>query len=52
LNQLNYFDIAQKAPYDFPPKFAAGYLNRKDVQQSIGVPLNFSANSVPVATCM
>ncbi|KIW73072.1 hypothetical protein PV04_01219 [Phialophora macrospora] len=50
LKNRNYFDIAQKYPYSFPPKWAAGYLNSKPVQQDLGVPLNFSANSVPVAT--
>jgi hypothetical protein len=48
--QRNYFDIAQQYPYSYPPKWAAGYLNSLPVQQDLGVPLNFTANSVPTAT--
>ena len=50
LKNRNYFDIAQTYLYSFPPKWAAGYLNSKPVQQDLGVLLNFSANSVAVAT--
>jgi hypothetical protein len=29
----------------FPPKYAAGYLNRKEIQEELGVPLNFTGLS-------
>ncbi|KAF1958446.1 alpha/beta-hydrolase [Byssothecium circinans] len=44
--QRNVFDIAAPAaPEAFPPKWAAGYLNRADIQQALGVPLNFTGAS-------
>ena len=39
-------------PGSFPPKYAAGYLNTKEVQFDLGVPLNFSGLSTAVATGM
>lgn len=50
LLQLNMFDIAAPAlPESFPPKWAAGYLNDAETQQALGVPLNWTGNSLPVA---
>ncbi|KAK0715340.1 Alpha/Beta hydrolase protein [Lasiosphaeris hirsuta] len=46
----NVFDIAATYPGSFPPKWAAGYLNSLDVQQALGVPLNFSAFGVGPST--
>ncbi|KAH8659941.1 Alpha/Beta hydrolase protein, partial [Xylariales sp. PMI_506] len=40
-----HFDIAAPAINSFPPRWAAGYLNDADVQQALGVPLNFTGNS-------
>ncbi|KAM7196849.1 alpha/beta-hydrolase [Rhypophila sp. PSN 637] len=42
LSGKNVFDITSPILSSFPPKFAAGYLNRQDVQQDLGVPLNFT----------
>ena len=36
-------------PESFPPKWAAGYLNTAEVQQALGVPLNWTGQSLPVA---
>lgn len=43
--QRNIFDIASPYITSFPPKWPAGYLNRGDVQQALGVPLNFTGLS-------
>ena len=43
------FDITAPMLGSFPPKLAAGYLNEADVQQALGVPLNFTGNSVAIA---
>ncbi|KAL7893039.1 Alpha/Beta hydrolase protein [Trichoderma sp. SZMC 28014] len=43
------FDFTQLAPDSFPPKFAAGYLNSREVQLALGVPLNFTGLSTAVA---
>ncbi|KAJ7265059.1 Alpha/Beta hydrolase protein [Mycena rebaudengoi] len=42
------FDFTMVKPNPFPPKFAAGYLNTREVQLALGVPLNFTgfSNSV------
>ncbi|KAH6625182.1 Alpha/Beta hydrolase protein [Boeremia exigua] len=46
----NQFDIAVPAlPESFPPKWAAGYLNDAETQQALGVPLNWTGQSIPVA---
>jgi carboxypeptidase C (cathepsin A) len=46
----NKFDIAApQYPQAFPPKWAAGYLNDADTQRALGVPLNWTGQSVPVA---
>jgi carboxypeptidase D len=37
-------------PSAFPPKYAAGFLNRKPVQTALGVPLNVTGLSDPVST--
>ena len=50
MQQRNLFDIAASALEAFPPKWAAGYLNTAGVQQALGVPLNFTGNSLVVAT--
>ncbi|KAH8895308.1 alpha/beta-hydrolase [Thozetella sp. PMI_491] len=53
LGQLAYggyhFDIAVPATQSFPPKWAAGYLNTAEVQQALGVPLNFTGNSAAIS---
>ncbi|KAK7192631.1 hypothetical protein DPSP01_006571 [Paraphaeosphaeria sporulosa] len=47
---VNYFDIAApKYPIAFPSKTPAGYLNSAEVQAALGVPLNFTGNSVPIS---
>lgn len=48
--QRNLFDIAAPALEAFPPKWAAGYLNNAEVQQALGVPLNFTGNSAVIAS--
>ncbi|UPX17302.1 uncharacterized protein EKO05_0007668 [Ascochyta rabiei] len=46
----NKFDIvAPNLPESFPPKWAAGYLNDAETQQALGVPLNWTGQSLPVA---
>lgn len=48
---LNLFDIsAPVAPEAFPPKWTAGYLNDGEIQQALGVPINFTGASAVVAT--
>ncbi|KAK9778452.1 putative Alpha/Beta hydrolase protein [Seiridium cardinale] len=37
----NQFDVANSAIDPFPPKYAAGFLNSREVQDDVGVPLNF-----------
>jgi carboxypeptidase C (cathepsin A) len=50
-NPRNVFDIgAPAAPEAFPPKWAAGYLNSAEVQQALGVPLNFTGGSAVIMT--
>jgi carboxypeptidase C (cathepsin A) len=50
-SERNVFDIAAPAlPEAFPPKWAAGYLNQAEIQQALGVPLNFTGASAVVAT--
>lgn len=50
LLQQNKFDIAApNLPESFPPKWAAGYLNDAETQQALGVPLNWTGQSIPVA---
>ncbi|KAJ6569504.1 Alpha/Beta hydrolase protein [Mycena capillaripes] len=43
------FDFTQTTPNPFPPKFAAGYLNSREVQLALGVPLNFTGLSSAVS---
>lgn len=47
--QRNVFDITATVPGSFPPKYAAGYLNTKEIQEELGVPLNFSGLSSAVS---
>lgn len=48
--QRNKFDIAApNLPEAFPTKWAAGYLNDAEIQQALGVPLNWTGQSLPVA---
>lgn len=47
--QHDLFDFTQLAPDSFPPKFAAGYLNSRETQLALGVPLNFTGLSTAVA---
>lgn len=47
---LNFFDMAAaKYPLAFPSKTPAGYLNSAEIQSALGVPLNFTGNSVPIS---
>ncbi|ORY69594.1 Alpha/Beta hydrolase protein [Pseudomassariella vexata] len=46
----NPFDLTSMVPSPFPPKYAAGYLNTKEIQEELGVPLNFTGQSVVVNT--
>ncbi|KAF2029598.1 alpha/beta-hydrolase [Setomelanomma holmii] len=47
---LNEYDITTPAsPQAFPPKYAAGYLNNASIQQALGVPLNWTGQSIPIA---
>ncbi|KAF7539045.1 hypothetical protein G7054_g2424 [Neopestalotiopsis clavispora] len=40
------FDITSPTKITpFPPKYAAGYLNRREIQEQLGVPLNFTGLS-------
>ena len=47
---VNQFDITAAVPGDFPPKYATGYLNTKEIQLELGVPLNFSGLAAAPAT--
>ncbi|KAG9692005.1 alpha/beta-hydrolase, partial [Aureobasidium melanogenum] len=44
-----HFDIASPFIHNFPPRWAAGYLNNASVQADLGVPLNFTGFSSVVA---
>jgi hypothetical protein len=49
-SKRNNFDVTTAAyPQSFPPKWAGGYLNTPEVQQALGVPLNWTGQSVPVS---
>jgi hypothetical protein len=51
--QRDQYDITATAgPEAFPPKWAAGYLNNATVQEALGVPLNWTGQSIPVALGM
>ncbi|KAI5250265.1 alpha/beta-hydrolase [Aureobasidium subglaciale] len=45
-----HFDIASPFIHNFPPRWAAGYLNNASVQTDLGVPLNFTGFSETIAT--
>lgn len=47
--QHNPFDFTAPSIGFFPPKYAAGYLNSKKVQQALGVPLNFTGLAAGVS---
>lgn len=50
ITQKDKFDITGPAiAQRFPPKWAAGYLNDAETQQALGVPLNWTGNSVSIA---
>ncbi|KAH0337683.1 alpha/beta-hydrolase, partial [Aureobasidium melanogenum] len=44
-----HFDIASPLIHNFPPRWAAGYLNNASVQADLGVPLNFTGFSSVIA---
>ncbi|KAH0278786.1 alpha/beta-hydrolase, partial [Aureobasidium melanogenum] len=44
-----HFDIASPFIHNFPPRWAAGYLNNASVQADLGVPLNFTGFSSVIA---
>ena len=46
---LYHFDILDTVPGSFPPKLAAGYLNQAEIQQALGVSLNFTGLSAAIA---
>lgn len=48
-SRLYHFDIMETLPSAFPPKLAAGYLNDAEIQQALGVPLNFTGLSSAIA---
>ncbi|KAK3695930.1 hypothetical protein LTR37_018285 [Vermiconidia calcicola] len=45
----NYYDMATLDPDPFPAPFYVGFLNQPHVQAAIGVPLNWTQSSGPVA---
>ncbi|RYP76015.1 hypothetical protein DL771_002087 [Monosporascus sp. 5C6A] len=45
----NYYDLATVDPSPFPAPFYYGYLNQPHVQRALGVPVNFTQSSAPVA---
>jgi hypothetical protein len=47
--QAFHFDIASPFIHNFPPRWAAGYLNNATVQADLGVPLNFTGFSAVIA---
>lgn len=47
--QAFHFDIASPFIHNFPPRWAAGYLNNATVQEDLGVPLNFTGFSFIIA---
>ncbi|KAF2181724.1 alpha/beta-hydrolase [Zopfia rhizophila CBS 207.26] len=47
---LNYYDVSAPAAASFPPPWYQGWLNQPHVQLGLGVPLNWSQSSSPVAT--
>jgi hypothetical protein len=49
-SKRNLFDIAAPVIESFPHKWPAGYLNRAEIQQALGVPLNFTGNSMVIAS--
>ncbi|KAI4729111.1 alpha/beta-hydrolase [Aureobasidium sp. EXF-10728] len=44
-----HFDIASPFIHNFPPRYAAGYLNNATVQADLGVSLNFTGYSAVIA---
>ncbi|KAH0154649.1 alpha/beta-hydrolase, partial [Aureobasidium melanogenum] len=44
-----HFDIASPFIHNFPPRWAAGYLNNASIQADLGVPLNFTGFSSVIA---
>ncbi|KAL9619884.1 MAG: hypothetical protein Q9160_005531 [Pyrenula sp. 1 TL-2023] len=46
----NYYDFATLDPDPFPAPFYEGYLNQPHVQAALGLPLNWTQSSGPVAT--
>lgn len=48
-HQAFHFDIASPFIHNFPPRWAAGYLNNASIQADLGVPLNFTGFSSVVA---
>jgi hypothetical protein len=49
IRQRNIFDIGYPAITSFPPVWAAGYLNSEKIQEDLGVPLNFTGESLAVS---
>lgn len=49
-SERNYYDISAINPAAFPQPFYEGWLNQPHVQQDLGLPLNFSQGSEPVAS--
>ncbi|RYO86673.1 hypothetical protein DL763_006626 [Monosporascus cannonballus] len=46
----NVFDVTAAIPGSFPPKYAAGYLNNKTIQEELGVHVNFTGLSTAAST--
>ncbi|KAF1957321.1 alpha/beta-hydrolase [Byssothecium circinans] len=49
-SDVNYYDISVPGAASFPPPWYLGFLNQPHVQQSLGVPLNWSQSNSAVAT--
>ncbi|KAJ4302627.1 hypothetical protein N0V90_001516 [Kalmusia sp. IMI 367209] len=47
---LNYYDISAPGAASFPPPWYEGFLNQPHVQESLGVPLNWTQSNSAVST--
>jgi carboxypeptidase C (cathepsin A) len=48
-SDVNYYDISSPAAASFPPPWYGGFLNQPHVQQSLGVPLNWTQSNSAVS---
>ncbi|KAF2637732.1 alpha/beta-hydrolase [Massarina eburnea CBS 473.64] len=49
-SDVNYYDISVPGAASFPPPWYEGYLNQPHVQQSLGVPLNWTQSNSAVGS--